>query len=407
MFRVPQAHQEEHKLTAVSKPTAALAVATVIFSLVAPASFADDKSSTIATLVDRAVRPIMQEHDIPGMAVAVTMNGQQYVFTYGVTSKASKTPVTKETLFELGSVSKTFTTTLAGYAQALGKLSLDDHPGKYLPQLRGSALDQATLLNLGTYTTGLPLHLPDELSNLTKVTAYLRNWKPSSPPGVQRRYSNPSIGLFGHLAATAMNRPFADLMEFELFPKLGLNQTYIHVPKAKMESYAWGHDKANKPIRVAPAVFGEEAYGVKSSAADMIRMVESNIQPEELEPALRSAVEGTHVGYFEVGPMVQGLGWEQYPYPVALDRLLAGNATQMAMKPQRATRLTPPRQPSAPILFNKTGSTNGFSTYVAFVPAERIGIVMLANKNVASAPRVAAAHAVLQELLKLNGKRGS
>ena len=67
-------------------------------------------------------------------------------------------------------VSKTFTATLAGYAQTLGKMSLDDHPGKYMPQLRGSAIDRASLINLGTFTAGgLPLQFPDAVSTTPQM----------------------------------------------------------------------------------------------------------------------------------------------------------------------------------------------------------------------------------------------
>ncbi|MDB5908860.1 MAG: ampC, partial [Massilia sp.] len=75
----------------------------------------------------------MAEHDVPGMAVAVTVNGQSYFFNSGVASREKNTAVSENTVFELGSVSKTFAATLATYAQGQGILSLDDHPGKYLP----------------------------------------------------------------------------------------------------------------------------------------------------------------------------------------------------------------------------------------------------------------------------------
>jgi beta-lactamase class C len=378
---------------------AARIVAVIAFCGLATAARAGDAPAGISAAVDRAVGPLLEEHGAPGVAVAVTVGGQRYFFSYGVAAKDTNTPVTENTLFEIGSVSKTITATLATYAQALGKLSLDDHPGKYLPQLRGSALDQASLLHLGTYTAGgLPLQFPDGVNNNADMTTYFQRWSPTTSPGTQRRYSNPSIGLLGHIAALAMDGDFAELVEGELFPKLGLSRSYIRVPEAEMVRYAWGTNKNGKAVRVTPAVLDAEAYGVKTSAADLIRFVESNIHPDTLEPALRQAVEGTHIGYFKVSEMVQGLGWEQYPYPVSLDRLLAGNSTTMSMKPNAATPLTPPRVPAEPTLFNKTGSTGGFGAYVAFVPAEKIGIVILANKNVPIPARIAAAHAVLKQL---------
>ena len=75
----------------------------------------------------------------------------------------------------------------------------------------------------------------------------------------------------------------------------------------------------------------------------------------------------------------------------------------MIMKAQPATALTPPLAPSRPALFNKTGSTNGFGSYVVFVPDKRIGIVMMANKNFPIPARVTAAYAVLEGLLR-NGR---
>ena len=336
---------------------------------------------------------------MPGMAVAVTVNGREHFFTYGVASKESNSRVTKDTLFELGSVSKTFTATLASHAQSLGKMSLDDHPGRHIPELRGSAIDKASLLNLGTYTAGgLPLQFPDTVTTDAEMVKYFEQWEPDAVPSAQRRYSNPSIGLFGRVTALAMNGGFADVVEAELFPKLGLRHTYIRVPEAEMGRYAWGYTSDNEPIRVSPGAFDAEAYGVKSTAADMIRFVEANIRTERLDRPMRRAIEGTHIGYFKIGEMVQGLGWEQFGYPITLERLLAGNSSTMMFQPNPATRITPPLAPSRPTLFNKTGSTDGFGAYVAFVPKKKLGIVMLANKNFPIPARVTAAYDVLEQL---------
>src|SRR5690606_12190056 len=95
-------------------------VLAVVLSCLSPAaSQAADDGRKISAAVDRAVRPLMKEYNVPGMAVAVTVDGQRYFFNYGIASKESGTPVTKDTLFEIGSVSKTFTAALAVYAQTL------------------------------------------------------------------------------------------------------------------------------------------------------------------------------------------------------------------------------------------------------------------------------------------------
>ena len=384
----------------VTKVVRPFALAT-IFGLLSTAICAAEPPGKISASVDRAFRPLLKKYDVPGIAVAVTAGGRQYFFNYGVAAKDTNKPVTKDTLFEIGSVSKTFTATLIAYAQTLGKISLDDHPGKYLPGLRHSAINKATLLNLGTYTAGgLPLQFPDAVTNNAEMATYFQQWKPSASPGAQRRYSNPSVGLLGYIAGLTLNGDFTDLVETKLLPALGLSHSYIRVPEAQMPNYAWGYNKAGKPIRVNPGVFDAEAYGVKSTAADMIRFVEANIGPKNLKP-MRRAIEGTHLAYFKIGGMMQGLGWEQYAYPVSLEQLLAGNADTMAMQSHAATQLSPPRTASEPTLFNKTGSTNGFGAYVAFVPEKKIGIVMLANKNFPIPARVRAAYAVLQQLSAL------
>lgn len=96
----------------------------------------------IRAAVDTTIGPLMSQHDIPGMAVAITVDGRGYVFNYGVMSRRGQEPVTDHTLFEVGSVTKVLTATLSAYAASLGKLSLDAHPSHYLPALKGAAIDQ-------------------------------------------------------------------------------------------------------------------------------------------------------------------------------------------------------------------------------------------------------------------------
>ena len=185
----------------------------------------------IEAAVNAVVAPVMQQQNIPGMAVAITVDGKQHYFNYGVASKETGTPVTESTLFEIGSVSKTFTATLAAYAQASGKLSLSDKASHVLPALRGSAFDHVSVLQLGTYTAGgLPLQFPDNADAADKMLGYFKQWKPAYAAGSHRLYSNPSLGLFGYLAANSMGQPFDELMEKTVLPKLGLKHTFLKVP---------------------------------------------------------------------------------------------------------------------------------------------------------------------------------
>jgi beta-lactamase class C len=381
-------------------------ISAALLSLQANAQPAGGESQRqLDRLVKETIQPIMKEHDIPGLAVAVTSEGRQYFFNFGVASRESGRKVSEKTIFEIGSVSKTLTGTLGAYAQTAGFLSLSDKASMHLPALAGSSFDGISLLDLATYTPGgLPLQFPDEVTDPDTMVAYFRTWRPAYVPGTHRVYSNPSIGLFGHLAARSMGAPFHEIMQGKLFPILGLQHTFITVPRERMSDYAFGYSKEGKPIRVNPGVLDAEAYGVKTTSADLIRFVEANIDGARLDDTLRQAIAATHAGYHRIGVMMmQGLGWEMYPYSADLEQLLAGNSTEISMKPNKTTKLEPPMRPDGTMLLNKTGSTNGFGAYVAFVPAKRIGVVLLANKYYPNALRVRAAHRILAELAEPPG----
>jgi beta-lactamase class C len=338
--------------------------------------------------VDAAVKPMMQTYSIPGMAIAISHKGQSHFFEYGVASRESGKAVDRHTLFELGSISKLFTATLGAYAEARGTLNLSDNASQYLPALRGSAFDHISLLDLATYTAGgLPLQFPDAVSNEQQMLDYYRNWQAVYPPGTQRLYSNPSIGLFGHLAAASLAEPFQQLMEKDLLPQLGLQESYVQIPAEQMARYAWGY-RDDRPVRVNPGALDAEAYGLKSSATDMLRFIDANLRPDKLPAALHQAISSTHRGYYQVGDMTQALGWERYAYPISLEKLQAGNSAEMALQPQTVERFSVPKTAEGDLLLNKTGSTNGFGAYILLLPARDTGLVILANRNYPNAERV-------------------
>nr|WP_063864581.1 class C beta-lactamase PDC-40 [Pseudomonas aeruginosa]AIG19977.1 class C beta lactamase PDC-40 [Pseudomonas aeruginosa] len=376
-----------------------IAASTLLFATT-PAIAGEAPADRLKALVDAAVQPVMKANDIPGLAVAISLKGEPHYFSYGLASKEDGRRVTPETLFEIGSVSKTFTATLAGYALAQDKMRLDDRASQHWPALQGSRFDGISLLDLATYTAGgLPLQFPDSVQkDQAQIRDYYRQWQPTYAPGSQRHYSNPSIGLFGYLAARSLGQPFERLMEQQVFPALGLEQTHLDVPEAALAQYAQGYGKDDRPLRVGPGPLDAEGYGVKTSAADLLRFVDANLHPERLDRPWAQALDATHRGYYKVGDMTQGLGWEAYDWPISLKRLQAGNSTPMALQPHRIARLPAPQALEGQRLLNKTGSTNGFGAYVAFVPGRDLGLVILANRNYPNAERVKIAYAILSGL---------
>ncbi|MEG5265825.1 class C beta-lactamase [Pseudomonas sp. JDS28PS106] len=353
----------------------------------------------LRTTLEEAAREVMQRYDIPGLSIAVTDQGRQRFYDFGTTSRQSDQPVSPDTLFELGSISKTFTATLAAWAQANGQLSLTARIDSYLPQLRDSRLGKLPVYHLATHTAGgFPLQMPEQVQNEQQLMAYFRAWQPQYLAGTQRSYANPSIGLLGVVAARGMKMPFDQAMEKQLFPALGLRDTWLQVPTGRLADYAQGYDKTNAPVRLNPGVLSAEAYGVKSSSRDLLRFVEAHLTASATGDSLQRALLDTRMGYFKVGPMTQAMIWEQYDAPLHLDALLQGNSREMVFESQRVEELAPPLPAKDDVWVNKTGSTNGFGGYVAFLPERKLGIVVLANRNYPNEERVRLAWRVLNEL---------
>ncbi|RSP97521.1 ADC family extended-spectrum class C beta-lactamase [Acinetobacter baumannii] len=356
------------------------------------------KDQEIKKLVDQNFKPLLEKYDVPGMAVGVIQNNKKYEMYYGLQSVQDKKAVNSSTIFELGSVSKLFTATAGGYAKNKGKISFDDTPGKYWKELKNTPIDQVNLLQLATYTSGnLALQFPDEVKTDQQVLTFFKDWKPKNSIGEYRQYSNPSIGLFGKVVALSMNKPFDQVLEKTIFPELGLKYSYVNVPKTQIQNYAFGYNQENQPIRVNPGPLDAPAYGVKSTLPDMLSFIYANLNPQKYPADIQRAINETHQGRYQVNTMYQALGWEEFSYPATLQTLLDSNSEQVVMKPNKVTAIS--KEPSVK-MYHKTGSTNGFGTYVVFIPKENIGLVMLTNKRIPNEERIKAAYAVLNAIKK-------
>jgi len=367
------------------------------FSLSAAAHTRPLPHATVRRAIDAAVQPLMRQYAIPGMAVGIIVGRSSCVFNYGLASLNPPRRVTGNTLFEIGSVTKTFTATLASYAQVTGHLSLSDRISQYLPSLRGSPFGRVTLLELGTHTAGgLPLQVPANIHTDGQLLRYFRAWRPACAPAACRTYSNISIGTLGLVAAKSMNGSFGELMLRDIFSPLGMTSTFLTVPPSRLSDYAEGYISNGRPIRMDSGELSEEAYGIRTTAADLLRFLQANMSPGSTQ--LGRAIAATHAGYFRAGPITQDLIWEQFPWPVSLPRLLRGNSPAMIFNPMPATAITPPEKPSDAVWLDKTGSTNGFGTYVVLIPSRHVAIVMLANRSYPLGARVTAAYRIVTAL---------
>lgn len=355
----------------------------------------------ITQLVDNTIKPLLEKRQIPGMAVAVLYHGQPQFFNYGVAETEHQRAVTQDTLFELGSVSKTFTGVAGGVAAQSGLINLNDTVAQHSPELKGEQWQKITLLNLATYTAGgLPLQLPDAVTDPAGLWRYYQGWQPQWPAGTMRNYSNASIGLFGALAVKNSGLNYADYLKKSVLQPLKLTQTFITVPPSAQANYAWGYQDG-KPVRVTPGMLDAEAYGVKSGTGDMMKFMQANINPAGLSPennVLAKGITRAQSRYYRIGNMYQGLGWEMVDWPIVPAEVIAGSGNEMALQARPASALKAPQSAVASSWVQKTGSTNGFGAYIAFVPEKQLGIVMLANKNYPNPDRIAAAWQILKVL---------
>ena len=371
----------------------------LLLSVTSAAFAAPMSEKQLAEVVERTVTPLMNAQAIPGMAVAVIYQGQPHYFTFGKADVAANKPVTPQTLFELGSISKTFTGVLGGDAIARGEIALGDPVAKYWPELTGKQWQGIRMLDLATYTAGgLPLQVPDEVTDTASLLRFYQNWQPQWKPGTTRLYANASIGLFGALAVKPSGMSYEQAMTTRVFKPLKLDHTWINVPKAEEAHYAWGY-REGKAVHVSPGMLDAEAYGVKTNVKDMASWLIANMKPDSLHaPSLKQGIALAQSRYWRVGAMYQGLGWEMLNWPVDAKTVVGGSDNKVALAPLPVAEVNPPAPPVKASWVHKTGSTGGFGSYVAFIPEKQLGIVMLANKSYPNPARVEAAYRILDAL---------
>lgn len=353
--------------------------------------------AALQTAVQQQVTQLMQQQQIPGMAVAVLWQGKTYHYSFGQADVATNRAVTPDTIFELGSISKTFAGVIGAMALQRGDIKLTDSVATHWPALTAKPWHNISMQQLATYTAGgLPMHLPKEVTDEASLLQYYQAWQPAYAPGTQRVYANSSIGLFAHLAVAAAGHKYAD--EFsKLTATLQLNSTYLQVPATAQSHYAWGYDEG-KPVRIGNGILWDEAGGVKASVRDVASWVQANMQPQQVtEPVLQGGILRAQQRYAKAGQMYQGLGWEMLDYPVQLQALEAMTDPSF-VSGSAASILAQPAAANATSWVHKTGATGGFAAYAAFVPARQVGIVLLANQRYPNALRVKLAYNILQAL---------
>jgi len=387
-----------------NQPTCTVAIIAVTLSWLSSGAAMAQTHAPIQTeaalkkVVSQQVDTLMSAQQIPGMAIAVLWQGKTFYYSFGKADIAANRAVTPETIFELGSISKTFAGVIGAMALERGDIKLTDPVSRHWPQLPATPWQQVNMQHLASYTAGgLPLFMPDSVTDKPSLLAYLQQWQPQFPPGTQRVYANSSIGLFAHLAAAAGGKSYQELFSQQFTAPLKLQQTFLQVPKSAEAQYAWGYNEG-KAVRIGTGMLLDEAGAAKASLRDVARWVQVNMQPAQVtDPILQAGILRAQQRYATSGQMYQGLGWEMLDYPTSLSALTAMTDPEFVRGSAATFHVTPAAMQQNSWV-HKTGATGGFGAYAAFIPSRQVGIVLLANKRYPNHLRVQFAYQVLENL---------
>lgn len=309
---------------------------------------------------------LVEDGVTPGIVFGIVdVNGGRTdrVFTGG-TGGPGTPPLSDRSVFELGSINKTFTGTLLALAVRRGEVSLDDPVADYLPDSvtvpsrDGRAI---TLLDLATHRSGLPSlptnYIPGDLGDpyadytLEVLYDFLSTYELPREPGAEAEYSNLGFGLLGHALARAAGTTYRELLRARILDPLGMDHTaYASEPAYERAGLAERMTRPHSRGEPVPAWTVTEAMagagGLRSTMADMLKYLAANLGPPEteLERVMRDAHEARLP--FDDGPRESseiGLAWRTLavPGPDGGRRIIehggnsAGSSARIAFDPDR------------------------------------------------------------------------
>jgi serine-type D-Ala-D-Ala carboxypeptidase/endopeptidase len=369
----------------VTKMTTRLLWITVILLVPRVAAAAEDNA-------DDSIKRFLHENfdaKNAGMVVGLVDEHGPRVFSAGKLDNGTAQDVTGDTVFGIGSVTKTFTVLLLQDMVERGEMKLDDSVGKYLPasvKIASWQGKQMTLLDLATHTSGLPfdadnLNLKDPPGEnifagytVEKLYAFLNNHAMRREPGTQFEYSNVGMALLAHVIELRAGATFESLLVERICRPLHMDSTRIAVTPEMQARLATGHGTSEKPLPGWNLGAYAGAGALRSTANDLLKYVAANVGLTE--SALTPLMRKTHVIRHTNSPGI--LPGEAF-----------GN-TAMAWKDYGVY------QPPGMRLIGHGGGAGGYSAFVGLDLTQRRGVVVLSNQRAAAANTYAVGWRILQ-----------
>ena len=321
--------------------------------------------------LDPAVAAYLSADNVAGCAVGIVYpdpSGQQLVsqsFSYGLASRATQQPVTAATLFEIGSITKVFTSDLLALFVTQNRMALTDPLQKYLPatvHVPTYGQQAITLVELATHTSSLPrtpgLPAVRDINGVSvfgyatesELFAALSGYQLTHAPGTQWLYSNFANSLLGLAEEKASGTSYESGVVNQIIGPLGLAHTRITLTPAEQANLAQGYTANGQPApSVANSGASLAAGALRSNIQDMDAYLIANIDPgaTRLAAPLRLTQQRQSIG--PRPNVVMGLGW----------------------------MIINPGAPSEQ--FAKDGATAGYTAYAAYSTRARTGFAALCN----------------------------
>ncbi|MDW8296550.1 MAG: serine hydrolase [Raineya sp.] len=311
--------------------------------------------------VDKYLGYIMQNEGTVGASVAVLKGSKTYFYHYGEVKKDSKILPNEKSIYEIGSISKTFTAILACIAEQEGKLRLDDEVSKFLPDtLPKLIFNQKPILikHLLNHTSGLPrmpmnifLQKSYEMDNpyrsysTADLFFFLKNFKPFREPEKTFEYSNLAFGLMGVILERLYQKDYESLLIEKICKPLQMNYTHTRYVSKWQSLMMQGYNEKQEPTKNWDFEAMAAAGAIRSNITDMALYAQSLMKSAPTN--LQKAFEKTFITTFKNDEQEIGLSWFKK------DSYLWHN-----------------------------GATGGYCSFLAFDRNSQTALVLLLNSNV-------------------------
>jgi len=325
----------------------------------------------VRSIVAADIAPVATENYPGGVASAVYIGGHVQFFNYGLADQAQQRAVTQDSLFNAASLRKVFEATLVALGTLRGELSLDDPVSKYVGELHGDYIRAVTIGELATHTSGLLLATdhppwPNESYTLAQFFDMLNAWTPGAgeAPGKQRVYSHAGYVLLQLVLERRYGRPIGELIRDRILTPLRMTSTFVPergrdnraiMGPELMQNVVQGY--SDQGMVIGPpgnqqSYFDFPGTGqMFSTGRDLAIFLAACLDGNTGDPQLREALQMTQREIFRVNEEFgQAMAWEN----VELDGIG---------------------------IVDKPGGLNNASAYIGLVPAQRIGVVLLANRG--------------------------